>query len=64
MPVAVGKDESVMKNATCRSCGTINRYSPGEVREFWRGLDYTGSRSGADGFNCVNCGNSIVTKSW
>lgn len=64
MPIAVGKDQSVFKRVTCRNCGTINEYAPGEVRNLWNGCDYSGGSDGADGFNCAHCGEEVITKRW
>mgnify|MGYP003546562478 CR=1 FL=1 len=47
MPITVGKDQSVFKRVTCRNCGTINEYAPGEVRNLWNGCDYSGGSDGA-----------------
>ena len=64
MPVAVGKDQSVVKRVTCKKCGTINEYTENEVRNLWRVNDYSGKTLRADGFNCVCCGAHIITKRW
>ena len=64
MPIAVGIDESVMKKCTCRHCGTINKYSPVEVRILWAGTDYGGGPDGAEGFNCAACGKEVIVKRW
>lgn len=64
MPVAVGKDQSVVKRVTCQKCGTINEYTQSEVRTLWKGHDYSGGSYGADGFNCACCSAHIITKRW
>lgn len=64
MPIAVGKDDSLKKRATCRHCGTINEYWPNEVRNLHSGRDIGGGSDGADGFNCVGCGQEIYTRTW
>lgn len=64
MPVAVGKDDRYVKRITCRECATINEYTESEVRNLWSGQDYSGGPDGADGFECVCCGNNIITKRW
>ena len=35
MPTVVGQDKSVYKRCTCRHCGSINEYTPNEVRTLW-----------------------------
>ncbi len=64
MAVVVGKDNSAVKRITCRNCASIVEYTPSEVRELWRGTDYSGSSDGANGFNCPNCTSSIITERW
>ena len=64
MPKVVGIDESILKRATCRQCGAINEYMPKEVRVLWSGTDYGGGPDGAEGFNCANCGEHVITKRW
>lgn len=64
MPVAIGKDDSVLKRATCRACGTINQYAPGEVRILRQGRDWGGGPDGAEGFNCACCGKEVIVRSW
>lgn len=59
MPVAVGKDERYVKHITCYKCATINEYTESEVRNLW-----SGGNDGADVFECVCCGNDIITKRW
>jgi predicted RNA-binding Zn-ribbon protein involved in translation (DUF1610 family) len=64
MVKVVGQDTSVVKRATCRQCGAVNEYLPNEVRELYRGKDISGCREGQDGFNCGQCGNQVITRSW
>lgn len=64
MPIAMGKDPSVFKTCTCRHCGTINQYVPGEVRILRQGTDYGGGSDGAKGFNCAECGREVYTETW
>jgi hypothetical protein len=64
MPKVVGIDESILKRATCRHCGAINEYMPKEVRVLWSGTDYGGGPDGAEGFNCANCSEHVITKRW
>ena len=64
MPKVVGIDESILKRATCQHCGAINEYMPKEVRTLWSGTDYGEGLDGAEGFNCANCGEHVITKRW
>ena len=64
MPVVVGKDESVYKKLTCRHCGSINQYTPNEVRTLREGRDYSGGSDGAEGFNCAGCGKEVIVRAW
>jgi hypothetical protein len=64
MVKVVGQDNSMAKRATCGGCGAVNEYLPNEVRELYRGKDYTGCGEGRDGFNCGQCGKEITTRSW
>lgn len=64
MPRDIGKDPVVFKRETCRQCGTINEYAPGEVRTLWSGYDYGGGPDGAEGFSCVNCGKDVIVRRW
>jgi len=64
IPVVVGKDESVYKRLTCHHCGSINQYTPDEIRTLWQGRDYSGGSAGAEGFNCAGCGKEIVVLAW
>lgn len=64
MPVAIGKDATIVKRATCRHCGTINEYYPKEVRILYSGSDYSGGPDGHEGFNCADCGKEVITRAW
>ena len=64
MPKIVGKDPAVTKRATCRHCGSINEYTPGEVWTLWSGTDYSGGADGAKGFHCASCGKEVITERW
>ena len=64
MPVVVGDDPQMKKRCTCRKCGAINEYVPGEVRILRQGTDYGGGHDGAEGFNCGRCGQEVVVRSW
>lgn len=61
MPQVVGQDPQVAKRATCRSCGAINQYTPGEVRVLHKGLDLSQSMCTTKGFNCAQCGKEVIT---
>ena len=62
--VAEGKDDSVYKRLVCKNCGTINRYTPGDVVNIHTGRDYSGGSNGADGFRCAECNAWVITRSW
>ena len=66
MPVVVGRDESVYKKLTCRHCGSINQYTPNEVRTLREGRDYSysGVSDVAEGFNCAGCGKEVIVRVW
>jgi hypothetical protein len=66
MVKVVGYDSTIAKRITCGNCGAINEYLPTDVRELYRGRDYSGCGEGRDGFNCGNdsCGKEITTRSW
>jgi hypothetical protein len=64
MAKVIGRDERAVKRITCRNCAAIVEYTPSEVRNLWRGKDYSGCSYGADGFNCPNCNQEIHTNSW
>ena len=64
MPVVVGQDNSIVKRCACRKCGAINEYKPSEVRTLWSGKDYSGGPDGAEGFNCAQCNQQIIIRSW
>lgn len=64
MPVVIGIDETVYKKLTCRHCGSINQYTPSEVRTLREGRDYSGGSDGAEGFNCAGCDKEIIVRVW
>lgn len=64
MAKVVGRDESAVKHTTCGSCAARLEYTPGEVRNLWRGQDYSGGSDGADGFTCPACGKDVITRRW
>lgn len=64
MPKVVGQDQTIYKRITCRQCGSINEYTPNEVRDLWKGRDIDGGMSVTQGFNCANCGKEVITKSY
>lgn len=64
MPKIIGQDTTVYKRSTCRKCGAINEYAPNEVRVLYKGKDYTGCTEVTEGFNCGQCNNEIITRSY
>lgn len=60
----VGKDQSVVKQITCRNCASILEYRPIEVKTLWEGTDYGGGPDGAKGFKCPSCGENVITQRW
>lgn len=64
MATVVGRDQTILKQATCRKCGAINQYAPHEIRTLWNGTDYGGGPDGARGFTCAGCGDNVITERW
>lgn len=55
MAKVVGRDESVVKRATCKNCASIIEYTPNEVTSYFAS-DYGGGRDEYFKLNCPNCG--------
>ena len=65
MPTVIARrDKRVVKQALCCNCGAVIEYTPSEVRELYRGRDISGCSEGREGFNCPDCNDEVVTKSW
>lgn len=64
MAKSLGLNQEFLKTITCCSCAHKIAYAQGEVRNLYTGTDYGGGPDGADGFNCPNCNEIIVTRSW
>jgi hypothetical protein len=60
----IGHDQAVAKHATCKNCGAINEYLPADVKGLYRGRDMSGCGEGSDGFNCADCREEIIIRSW
>lgn len=60
----IGRDESAVKNITCRECATRLEYTLNDVVTLWRGTDYGGGPDGAKGFKCPNCNSNVITERW
>ena len=64
MAKVIGESPHVMKQASCRKCGALIEYAPGEIRTLWSGTDYGGGPDGAKGFSCPRCGEDVITSRW
>jgi len=58
MAKVVGRDESVVKRSTCKSCAAIIEYTPNEVISYWAS-DYGGGRDEYHKLICPNCGSPM-----
>ena len=56
MAKVVGRDESVVKRITCRSCASVIEYSLTELRDVKVNMDYLGDYYIVKALNCPNCG--------
>ncbi len=63
MVTVVGRDESVVKRCTCKSCASILEYKLTEVKEY-HGTDYSGGSDGQEWIKCPNCGSKVILRSW
>lgn len=64
MAQVISEDKTAMKRITHKACATVIEYAEGEVRELWRGTDYSGGADGANGFTCPKCGKDVITERW
>ena len=59
----VGRDVLVMKQCTCRNCGSILRYGKQDIREY-HGKDYSGGPDGQEWIMCPGCLQKVIIRSW
>lgn len=57
----VGQDNSMAKRITCKNCGGVNEYMPGDVRILAQGRDISQCMCTTKGFNCAQCGQPVTT---
>ena len=62
MARVVGRDDSVIKRATCKNCASIIEYTPNEVISYIAS-DYGGGRDEYFKLCCPNCGNFMYNVS-
>jgi RNase P subunit RPR2 len=58
MAKVVGRDETAVRRATCRSCASIIEYTLSEVKNF-TSYDYGGGSDIVYHITCPNCGHQM-----
>ena len=61
MVSVVGKDNSLVRRATCRNCSSVLEYLPIDVQK-QNGCDYDGSRYTQEYVMCPCCSVEVVTR--
>lgn len=63
MVKVIGKDQEMVKRATCRHCASILEYVQNDTKSY-SGTDYGGGPDGCIWIVCPNCSNKVILKSW
>jgi hypothetical protein len=56
-------DPAVVKQVTCRGCGSRLQYVPNDVKQV-HGTDISGGPDGMSWVDCPKCGGKGVIRSW
>lgn len=59
----VGKDNSVVKQITCKGCASILEYTQVEVKSV-HSTDYSGGADGHEYIDCPCCGKKVIIRAW